>query len=303
MVQKQKLMLLYVFFFFFSMVNDYFSQAAIDFLLGNVTAQVFEEFEIDMMTKDPAVSVERMRERAVELCQKRVVADVSEEFHGGWVLITPNTANALKSWPMEEAVLLLTDAAIYLCRFDWDLDKVSSFERVALASITNIKTGVYITSTISQAHMNETRNVGFVVSYQPGKSDVRRRNTRTMSTRDAPKLTATGEIQAVPTGFAGLFSGANGPKEPAVRKLAFKAPYTDSSLPVSEAGPRQTELQKIDTICSEIERLAAERQLVKEGEERRKLVEKGDIISLDAAKRSTGLLEQLGHSLKKLVWA
>ncbi|UKZ87711.1 uncharacterized protein TrAFT101_003483 [Trichoderma asperellum] len=285
------------------MVNDYFSQAAIDFLLGNVTAQVFEEFEIDMMTKDPAVSVERMRERAVELCQKRVVADVSEEFHGGWVLITPNTANALKSWPMEEAVLLLTDAAIYLCRFDWDLDKVSSFERVALASITNIKTGVYITSTISQAHMNETRNVGFVVSYQPGKSDVRRRNTRTMSTRDAPKLTATGEIQAVPTGFAGLFSGANGPKEPAVRKLAFKAPYTDSSLPVSEAGPRQTELQKIDTICSEIERLAAERQLVKEGEERRKLVEKGDIISLDAAKRSTGLLEQLGHSLKKLVWA
>ncbi|GFP52693.1 phosphatidylinositide phosphatase SAC2 [Trichoderma asperellum] len=285
------------------MVNDYFSQAAIDFLLGNVTAQVFEEFEIDMMTKDPAVSVERMRERAVELCQKRVVADVSEEFHGGWVLITPNTANALKSWPMEEAVLLLTDAAIYLCRFDWDLDKVSSFERVALASITNIKTGVYITSTISQAHMNETRNVGFVVSYQPGKSDVRRRNTRTMSTRDAPKLTATGEVQAAPTGFAGLFSGANGPKEPAVRKLAFKAPYTDSSLPVSEAGPRQTELQKIDTICSEIERLAAERQLVKEGEERKKLVEKGDIISLDAAKRSTGLLEQLGHSLKKLVWA
>lgn len=285
------------------MVNDYFSQAAIDFLLGNVTAKVFEEFEIDMMTKDPAVSVERMRERAVELCQKRVVADVSEEFHGGWVLITPNAANALKSWPMEEVVLLLTDAAIYLCRFDWDLDKVSSFERVALASITNIKEGVYITSTISQAHVNETRNVGFVVSYQPGNSDVRRRNTRTMSTRDAPKLTATGEIPAAPTGFAGLFSGSNAPKEPAIRKLAFKAPYTDSSLPVSEAGSRQTELQKIDTICSEIERLAAERQMVKEGEERKKLVEKGDIISLDAAKRSTGLLEQLGHSLKKLVWA
>lgn len=292
-----------LFFFFFSMVNDYFSQAAIDFLLGNVTAKVFEEFEIDMMTKDPAVSVERMRERAVELCQKRVVADVSEEFHGGWVLITPNAANALKSWPMEEVVLLLTDAAIYLCRFDWDLDKVSSFERVALASITNIKEGVYITSTISQAHVNETRNVGFVVSYQPGNSDVRRRNTRTMSTRDAPKLTATGEIPAAPTGFAGLFSGSNAPKEPAIRKLAFKAPYTDSSLPVSEAGSRQTELQKIDTICSEIERLAAERQMVKEGEERKKLVEKGDIISLDAAKRSTGLLEQLGHSLKKLVWA
>ncbi|QYS99081.1 hypothetical protein H0G86_006230 [Trichoderma simmonsii] len=285
------------------MVNDYFSQAAIDFLLGNVSAKVFEEFEMDMMTKDPAVSVERMRERAVELCQKRVVADVNEEFHGGWVLISPNTANVLKSWPMEETVLLLTDAALYLCRFDWDLDKVSSFERVTLASITNIKIGTYITSTISQAHMNEARNVGFVVSYQPGKSDVRRRNTRTLSTKDAPKFTATGEPLPAPTGFAGLFSGANASKEPAIRKLAFKAPYADSSMPASGAGPRQTEMQIIDTICSEIERLAFERQQVKEGGERKKLVEKGDIISLDTARRSTGLLEQLGHSLKKLVWA
>ncbi|KKP03225.1 hypothetical protein THAR02_04654 [Trichoderma harzianum] len=285
------------------MVNDYFSQAAIDFLLGNVSAKVFEEFEMDMMTKDPAVSVERMRERAVELCQKRVVADVNEEFHGGWVLISPNAANVLKSWPMEETVLLLTDAALYFCRFDWDLDKVSSFERVTLASITNIKIGTYITSTISQAHMNETRNVGFVVSYQPGKSDVRRRNTRTLSTKDAPKFTATGEPLPAPTGFAGLFSGANASKEPAIRKLAFKAPYADSSLPASGAGPRQTEMQIIDTICSEIERLAFERQQVKEGGERKKLVEKGDIISLDTARRSTGLLEQLGHSLKKLVWA
>ncbi|KAL7790400.1 phosphoinositide phosphatase [Trichoderma ceciliae] len=285
------------------MVNDYFSQAAIDFLLGNVTAKVFEEFEIDMMTKDPAVSVEKMRERAVELCRQRVVADVSEEFHGGWVLISPNAANVLKSWPMEEVVLLLTDAALYLCRFDWDLDKVSSFERVTLASITNIKAGAYITSTISQTHMNESRNVGFVVSYQPGKSDVRRRNTRTLSTRDAPNLTAIGEPQPAPAGFAGLFSGANAPKEPAIRKLAFKAPYADSSMPTTGAGPRQTELQKIDTICSEVERLAFERQPVKNGEERKMLVEKGDIISLDNAKRSTGLLEQLGHSLKKLVWA
>ncbi|KAK4063271.1 uncharacterized protein Triagg1_9537 [Trichoderma aggressivum f. europaeum] len=285
------------------MVNDYFSQAAIDFLLGNVSAKVFEEFEMDMMTKDPAVSVERMRERAVELCQKRVVADVNEEFHGGWVLISPNAANILKSWPMEETVLLLTDAALYFCRFDWDLEKVSSFERVTLASITNVKIGTYITSTISQAHMNETRNVGFVVSYQPGKSDVRRRNTRTLSTKDAPKFTATGEPVPAPTSFAGLFSGANAPKEPAIRKLAFKAPYADSSMPASGAGPRQTEMQIIDTICSEIERLAFERQQVKEGGERKKLVEKGDIISLDTARRSTGLLEQLGHSLKKLVWA
>jgi hypothetical protein len=32
-------------------------------------------------------------------------------------------------------------------------------------------------------------------------------------------------------------------------------------------------------------------------------VDEGDIISLAEARKSTGLLEQLGHSLKKLVWA
>lgn len=284
------------------MVNDYFSQAAIDFLLGNVTEKVFDEFEADMMTKDPAVSIAKMRERAIDLCQKRVVADASEEVHGGWVLISPNAADTVKSWPMEEAVLLLTDAALYMCRFDWDLDKVSSFERVGLASITTLNFGTYITSTVSPFHMDEGRNVGFVVSYQPGKMDIRRTNTRTLSTRGdiiPPKSGSDGSNR--PGGFASLFSGK--PKAPSVRKLAFKAPYTNSSVPATGLGPQQTEMQQAITICAEIERLVLERQLHNDDGERKSIIEKGDIISLDAAKRSTGLLEQLGHSLKKLVWA
>ncbi|KAK5987537.1 Sac domain-containing inositol phosphatase 2 [Cladobotryum mycophilum] len=284
------------------MVNDYFSQAAIDFLLGNVTAKVFDEFEADMMTKDPAVSIGKMRERAIELCQKRVVADASEDIHGGWVLISPHTADVVKSWSMEDVVLLLTDAAVYLCRFNWDLDKVSSFERVSLASITNIKLGTYITSTVSPSHMDEARNVGFVVTYQPGKSDIRRTNTRTLSTRgDIAPSSAPNSDDGRSTGLVGILSGK--PKQPTIRKLAFKAPYIDSSRPVIGAGPQQTEMEQVITICSEIERLAFERQLLKQGEEKKSLIEKDDIISLDVAKKSTGLLEQLGHSLKKLVWA
>src|SRR4051794_11252133 len=111
------------------MVNDFFLQATIDFLLGNVTALVFEEFEANMMTKDPAVSMTKMREQAIELCQQRVVADEAEEFVGGWTMLTPRVPDTVKTTtaqPLEEAVLLLTDAALYLCRFDWNLDKVRS---------------------------------------------------------------------------------------------------------------------------------------------------------------------------------
>lgn len=159
------------------MVNDYFSQAAIDFLLGNVSSKVFDEFEADMMTKDPAVSIAKMRDQAIDLCHKRVVADEDEEFHGGWVLSSPRTADTTKAWPMEEVVLLLTNDALYLCRFNWNLDKVSSFDRVQLANVTHLKFGTYITSTTSPAQTDELRNVGFVISYQPGKSNITRTNT------------------------------------------------------------------------------------------------------------------------------
>ncbi|RCI13310.1 hypothetical protein L249_1037 [Ophiocordyceps polyrhachis-furcata BCC 54312] len=290
--------------FYNGMVNDYFSQIAMDFLLGNVTSKIFDEFESDMMTKDPAVSISNMRQRAVELCRKRVVADVSEEFHGGWVLLSPNAADVVKFRSMEEVVLLLTDAAVYLCRFDWDLDKVSSFERVHLANVTLIKQGTYITSTVSQAHTDEARNLGFVIEYQPGKSNIQRTNTRTLSSRSdfGPKLEPQiGDGGGRQTAFGNLFSAKA--KSPSTRRLAFKAPYVNSSASAPEHTPCQTEKQQVAAICAEIERLALERQFRKEGDGGKSIVESGDIISLEAAKRNTGLLEQLGHSIKKLVWA
>lgn len=286
------------------MVNDYFSQAAIDFLLGNVSVKVFDEFEADMMTKDPAVSMVKIREQAIELCRKRVVADESEKFQGGWVLISPSAANTLKSWPMEDIVFLLTDVALYLCRFDWNLDKVSSFERVLLANVTHIRFGTYITSTNSSPQMDEMRNVGFVVSHQPGKSDIKRTNTRTFSSRgevDPENAPEDDKDASKPSSLATLLSGK--PDSSPIRQLAFKAPYTDSSLATAGTGPHQTELQQVVTICAEIERLALESQLHKDGEDRQSIIEEGAIISLEAAKRNTGLFEQLGHSIKKLVWA
>ncbi|KAI7760123.1 hypothetical protein LZL87_007416 [Fusarium oxysporum] len=294
--------------YYSGMVNDYFSQAAIDFLLGNVTAKIFEEFESDMMTKDPAVSVIKMRELAVELCQKRVIADEKEEFHGGWVLLSPTTPDAIKSWPLEEVVLLLTDAALYSCRFDWKSDKVSSFERVELDSITGIKYGTYITSTISLSHIDEIRNAGFVVTYSPGKSDIRRTNTRTFSSRGemTGKENATEQKDAsIPASLANLLtSKSSSSSSPSVRRLVFKATNVDSSVAVvSDNGPKQTETQQVSTICGDIERLALERQAEHLGEERKRLIETGPIISLEEAKKNTGLLEQLGHSLKKMVWA
>jgi hypothetical protein len=64
-----------------------------------------------------------------------------------------------------------------------------------------------------------------------------------------------------------------------------------------------SEIEQVKAICSEIERMILHGQVVEVGTERKGIVENGDIISLSEARKSTGLLEQLGHSLKKLVWA
>lgn len=284
------------------MVNDFFLQATIDFLLGNVTSLVFEEFEANMMTKDPAVSVQKMRDQAIELCQKRVVSDDKEEFIGGWTFLSPAVIDSITASPFQEVVFLVTDTAMYLCRFDWNLDKVSSFDRVELSHVQHIKHGVYITSTISQGQTDEAKNVGLVITYKPDSSDVRRVNTRSLT---SVKNGQTDNSSLVQNRLTGMLNRGNNkaPEVPATKKIALKAPYTKSSI----AAPTDaiSEKQLVTTVAHEIERLAFLSQPVSGTAEakRESMIEEGDIVSMAEAKRNVGIFETLGYNLKKLVWA
>ncbi|KAF7925288.1 hypothetical protein BELL_0243g00110 [Botrytis elliptica] len=303
--------------FYSGIVNDYFSQAAIDFLLGNVSYLVFEDFEANMMSGDPGVSMQKMRQQAIDVSQKLVVADDREEFIGGWTFLTPQVPNTIKSSPFEESVLLLTDAALYMCHFDWNIEKVSSFVRVDLNQVTGIKFGTYITSTLSQAQADEKRNVGFVITYKAGSNDIIRVNTRSMATEfpssklsleektSTPTSTSTTNSVVAPiaAGFANLISGLQNqsiaePKD-VVKVLAFKALPSRSA--VSDEGV--SEAEQVKSVCGEIRRMVEIGSIRETGEERRDIVEEGNIISLAEAKKSTGLFDVLGHQVKKLVWA
>ncbi|KAI1778363.1 SacI homology domain-containing protein [Hypoxylon cercidicola] len=301
--------------FYNGMVNDYFSQAAIDFFLGNVSSMVFDEFEATMMSKDPGVSMSKMREQAIETSQKIAIEDDKEDFIGGWTLLSPHTSDTLKSLPFEEVVLLLTDTALYLCRFDWKLDKVSSFERVDLAHVVTIKVGTYITSTISPAEADESKNVGIVVTYEPGKFDIKRTNTRSLSSTSGQPDQASGKgvvdgstgAPAAVSGILnqGILNAITGkPQAQPPRKIALKALQSQTAVSDAKDTKRMTENEHINIIATEVERLVFRNQPLPDSSEPRKsIIEKGDIISLAEAKKSTGILEQLGHSIKKLVWA
>ncbi|KAL8831842.1 MAG: hypothetical protein Q9191_000631 [Dirinaria sp. TL-2023a] len=300
-----------------NIVSDFFSQAAIDYLLGNIDASVFDDFEADMMSGDPGISMGKIRANAIETSSKIVIADQHEDLISGWTMLSPQLPNTVRTWPFEEVILLLTDAALYSVRFDWNTEKVSSYERVDLRSVTSIICGIYVTSTLAVSQMDEQKNVGIVIRYKPGQGDVQKRNTRSLSTAvgkdESPAFEkAPASPSYLPTigieSAVSRISGWNYRSD--IKLLAFKALLARSSI--ASADGQDTQLvsgrELVRTIGESIERAALGVRVELEGEKHpenqgARLVEEQDIISLDEAKRSTGYLEQWSHSLKKFVWA
>ncbi|KAI5783604.1 SacI homology domain-containing protein [Geopyxis carbonaria] len=285
--------------YFTNIISDFFTQAAIDFLLGSVTAQVFTDFEAEMASGDPAVSLRRLRQTAIETSSKIVVADESEELLGGWTLLHPTTPSSLRP-PLTEHVLLLTNAAVYTCGFDWALEKVSAFSRVPLSDVTRVAWGPYITSTLAASHTDEARNVGFVLSYRSGGADVIRVNTRSMHntfsksrSRSRASTATTADTATTATSEADqqqLEAQQPVAPEQETKIWAFKA--MPASIDGTEPSERDAVRGVVDEIRGACERYGKGVRVVEE-----------EVVGLAEAKKGTGLVEQWAYSIKRLVWA
>ena len=155
----------------------------------------------------------------------------------------------------------------------------------------SISKGPYVTSTHTPAQVNEERNFGFVIRYRPGKEDVARINTRSLSTAIGIEQGAEG----------GIARGAQGtkPEESGPNKiLAFKALPAHSSSTLNTADTHiMSERETVSHVCEEIQRAA--NGGVETGPN---LIEDIAIISAQEARKNTGLVDQLGHALKRFVW-
>lgn len=303
-----------------NMVNDYFSQAVIDMLLGNVSWRVFEDFESSMMSADPGVSVSSARQSAIENASKVVIVDPEhEDLLHAWTVLVPAVENTLRTLPMEEAVVLLSDAALYICRMDWATEKVARVERVDVRGIRKMKVGTYVVSTFTERQMDEAANQGVVIYYVPGKEDVVRVNTRSLSTyhetmSGTDGQGAQGRGRGV-DGGTGILSWLTSPiqhqQRQAERVLALKIvtrPDDDLSdissehATVSGKSRSGTPRDIAEGIADEIRRAIT--GSTESGEQRGgDLIERADIIGAEEARKRTGYLEQVGWKVKKMVWA
>lgn len=278
--------------------GDYFLQTCIDYYLGHAGPSVFDEFETNMMSQDYALDMRRVRQNAIDTCIKLVLLDDSsaENLLDGWTLSCPHEPNTLRSLPFEECVLLLTDAAIYFCRFDWSTEKIGSFERVNLADITALWRGPYITSVLGPAHTDEAKNVGFALRYRTNGHAMVRTNTRSLQNEQAVE----DENAQKPNELA----KQKEPQKDDSRLLAFKAlpPKASASRRDShDGGDALGEAELVRFVTGEVYgALVKARQ---QQEEEIPVLEERDVVGVDEARKATGLVESLGYSLKKLVWS
>ena len=275
--------------------GDYFLQTCIDYYLGHAGPDVFDEFETDMMSQDYALDIRRVRQNAIDTCVKIVLEDPKEDLVGGWTLSCPHEANTLRTLPFEECVLLITDAAIYFCRFDWTTEKVGSFERVDLADITEIWRGSYITSILGPTHTDDARNVGFALRYNTKGHALVRTNTRSLQNEHAAEDENAGKDHKQKT-----------PGRVESRLLAFKALPPKSSASRRDS-QEETSLGEGELVASITDELYKAMVKVKEVDhlelEKTPAVEQKDVVSLAEARQATGYVESLGYSLKKMVWS
>ncbi|KAI9890278.1 MAG: hypothetical protein M1814_004313 [Vezdaea aestivalis] len=278
-----------------NIVNDYFAQATIDFLLGTANSLVFQEFEAEMSSMDPAISVKALRQRAVENSRIAVISEFSEDFLGGWSLLTPSQPQTLRTTSFCEIIFLLTTEAIYLCQYDWNLERVSTFRRINLLQMEGIRNGTYITSTYTASQMDEVRNFGFVLKYtitDLNKVDDTSSALDVFPWSTLPRVNSSGILGAKAKGSSDM--------------LAFKALPAKVSTDITASLDQSALSEKdvIRSICSDLERaLLAKTRLGPSHFTQALMVEEKDIVSLDDARRGTGLLELFGHYVKTLVWA
>ncbi|CAK4031152.1 related to SAC1-recessive suppressor of secretory defect [Lecanosticta acicola] len=285
--------------------GDYFLQTNIDYFLGNAGPAIFDDFETDMMSQDYALDMRHVRQNAIDTCIKIVLEDPLEELKAGWILSCPSQSNTLRSLPFEECVLLLTDKAIYFCRFNWETEKIGSFERVALLDIKEMFRGVYVTSALGGTHLDEKKNVGFVVKYEIRGEGMVRTNTRSLGVAQGME-----ENNENTEKDQGKDKKSNQQRDE-TRILAFKAlpPKAVAAKDEDEDLLKNTnEGGLVKHICDEIQscwRRAWEQDMGYQHivVDQPPSVEERDVISVSEAKRSTGYLESLGYGLKRLVWS
>ncbi|KAI0723971.1 SacI homology domain-containing protein [Cerioporus squamosus] len=299
-----------------STFGDWFSQAVIDFMLGNRTTSVFSEFLLKLQSTDPRdlIRITKIRQDAIATCVSRVLPE-GERLLSGWTLFAPEELNTKVGDKFEEKVLLLSAKALYIISYDYTLEKVKMYTRVPLGDIVGISKGAYILSPLEEASRDPLQNAGFVVTWHNTQDQDTRvtsysmRNSVDLTTPPASPAPAASSrfslsLTASRKNTAPLSQILSDAAAPAAGQDTIFAAF--KALPVDPARSRRENgsfihakncKHAVDMIVDAI------RQACKDmGNDRQDFITEADVVSLAEAQRMTSVYAKMEYGVKRLLW-
>ncbi|KAI0093512.1 SacI homology domain-containing protein [Irpex rosettiformis] len=313
-----------------STFGDWFSQAVIDFMLGNRTTSVFSEFLNKLQSSDPRdlIRLSKIRAEAIAECVSRVLSE-GESLLSGWTLFAPAEVNVKMSDKFEEKVLLLSVRALYIISYDYNLEKVKMYIRVPLGDVEEITKGAYILSPLEEGSRDPLQNAGFTVAWRNNHQDTRvtsysiGNSVDTISPPVSPGLPRSSHSSFSPliplspsrqstlknAKLSRILSSAAAPSlNNDITFAAFKA------LPIDPARGRREngsfyepadELtgaidcrQAVNLMVDAIARACADAG----GARGENFVKSADVVSLQEAQRMTSVYAKMEYGVKRLLW-
>ncbi|KAI7860524.1 SacI homology domain-containing protein [Circinella umbellata] len=304
-------------------VKDFWRQATIDYVLGYHKIEIFRHVpKSTLMSAEPGVErrMVKIRMDAIEVSSDIVIED-DERKIAGWTLLSPNEPQKRRAKKFEEKVVLLTEAALYICSYNYNLEKVVQFKRIPLDTITSIQVGEYILSSTTPVSRDINQNYGFLLFYDPNR-ELTRLNTgsiRNQSLNDLnipTTLTMTNNSRASSSSSSSSSSSKSSNSdesddndsviETKMRKnnkkneqeqrtfLAFKGVRYNVLGELSDEEIKSVREQVMD-ITNQIASVCGREN------DSQFLVQK-PVISLEQAEDTDGIFKKMGLKIKKAIW-
>ncbi|CDK25084.1 unnamed protein product [Kuraishia capsulata CBS 1993] len=282
--------------YYYGYFSDFFRQIMIDFLLGGVGEEVFEQYESSLNNLDPNSAHETMITQKVIMDNtvSFLFRDSTEMLIGSWWVDSPFKVNTLRKAEMVGSMLLLTDRYVYLVVFA-EADSVLRVYKIATEFVEKIQYGHYFLSSHTPLAKNPQKNVGIQLSFRKHEyrtlklaKDVHfdRENLRMRQRADGAVLATS--LSAEDFSILGIFQS----QDSADSQVCGLHESRDQPSTLAIRFQQHTTHTEVRRTVSLLSRMCYGSSLVQ-----------SDLVTLEEAKSDTPFWKVLDHQLKKFIWA
>lgn len=191
----------------------------------------------------------------------------------------------------QEKIVLLTEKALYICSYNYALEKVIQFKRLGLDTIISIQIGEYILSSLTPASRSEDQNYGLIINHSKD-GELVRWNTGSIHNQSLGDINIDHKdnvnqdditIPAVQAALEGIDS------------IRFKA--VRYNILGELDGEVETCKKQIQDIVKTIAKACKHDE-----HDGTQFVFQKPIISLEQAEKTDGIFKKMGYKIKRAIW-